>query len=474
MNILLVVVLGLVAVALAYLLYKRQQELRDARRDLERLRARFAPILDLDSEKVSLEAAISAIREEHARFVQQSAQERTDLSAQYTAAMSVFEQLRREVALLEENVEDLSFGIYKPHFDFQSSEQYKAALEQARHHQKEIIRAGMAAVCDTTWTISGSAREGERMAKQYTKLILRAFNAECDAAVANVTWNNVLKMEERIRKAFEALNKLGTVMSVRITEPFLRLKLDELRLTHEHELKRHEEREEQRRIREQIREEERVQRELAKALEDAAKEEARFEKALERARNEAAKATGAELDALSAKIASLEAELKKAHEQKERAMSMAQLTKSGYVYVISNIGSFGEQVYKVGMTRRLEPLERVAELGDASVPFPFDVHAMLYSDNAPELEKALHEHLGMSRVNLVNPRKEFFEADLSMIEAFAKSRGINVEFTLVAEARDYRESIAIRDQMRTASMSSETPFPADPFAPSAESQIADA
>jgi hypothetical protein len=160
----------------------------------------------------------------------------------------------------------------------------------------------------------------------------------------------------------------------------------------------------------------------------------------------------------------LEEELRKAQETKARALSMAQQTKSGYVYVISNIGSFGERVFKVGLTRRIDPLERIAELGDASVPFPFDVHAMLYSDNAPELERSLHDHLRHARVNRVNPRKEFFDAELQEFELFAKGRGIHVEFTLLAEAREYRKSIAIREEATRATMPAAVPFPTDLFA----------
>jgi hypothetical protein len=251
-------------------------------------------------------------------------------------------------------------------------------------------------------------------------------------------------MEERIRKSFEMLNDLGTVLRVSISDRYLQLKLRELRLTREHEEKRQEEREEQRRIREQIREEERVEREIARAQEETEKEEARFARALEKARAEAAKASGESLGVLQDKIAGLEEQLRVAHEQHERAVSRAQMTKSGYVYVVSNIGSFGDGVLKVGMTRRLEPYDRILELGDASVPFPFDVHAMLYSDNAPQLERELHEHLQRRRVNLVNFRKEFFVTTLREIQKFAESRGIVVEFTLLAEAKEYRESVAKR------------------------------
>jgi hypothetical protein len=282
------------------------------------------------------------------------------------------------------------------------------------------------------------------MQKQYLKLMLRAFNGECDAAVANVSWNNVTKMEQRILRSFQAVNELGKVMQMCITDTFLDERLSELRLAHEYQEKRQEEREEQRRIREEIREEEKAEREFQKAREEAEKEELRYRKALERAREEANAATGAALRKLTDQIAAFEAKLNEARNAKERAIARAQLTKSGFVYVISNIGSFGEKVFKIGMTRRMEPMERIQELGDASVPFPFDLHAMLYSDNAPELEGALHELFTDRRLNRVNPRKEFYrDVELGEVEAFVRSRGLSAQFIAIPEAKEYRETQAM-------------------------------
>ena len=285
------------------------------------------------------------------------------------------------------------------------------------------------------------------MVKQNIKLILRAFNGECEAARADVSWNNITKMEERVKKSCEAMNKLSGVLQVTITPEYLNLKLDELRLTHEYEEKKYQDREEQRRIREQIREEERAQRECEKAQADAEAEEERYQKVLAKAREEAAQATGAALEKLTKQIGSFEAKLDEARQKKERAISRAQLTKSGFVYVISNIGSFGEKVFKIGMTRRLEPMERIIELGGASVPFPFDLHAMLYSDNAPELENGLHQLFVQRRLNMVNPRREFYrDVELNEIESFVKAKGLSAQFIKDAEAREYRETLAKREQ----------------------------
>jgi len=254
-------------------------------------------------------------------------------------------------------------------------------------------------------------------------------------------------MEQRVDNSFEAINELGGVMHVSITADYLKLKLAELRLTHEYEEKRYQEREEQRKAREQIREEEKAKEEIEKAREDAEQEEERYQKALAKAREESEKATGAQLQKLTEQISSFESKLDEARQRKERAISRAQLTKSGFVYVVSNIGSFGEHVVKIGMTRRLEPMDRIRELGDASVPFPFDLHAMLYSDNAPDLESAIHGLLGDRQINLVNRRKEFFRGvTVDEIEAFVKSRGLSAQFIKLAEAKEFRETLARREK----------------------------
>jgi hypothetical protein len=281
------------------------------------------------------------------------------------------------------------------------------------------------------------------MVKQNEKLLLRAFNGECEAAIADVSWNNVGRMEERIRKSYEAVNKLGEVIKVAVTTEYLQLKLSEMHLSHEYQEKRHQEKEEQRRIREQIKEEERAQREIEKARLDAEAEEVRFQKAVNLAREEAAKATGVQLQKLTEQISSFEAKLDEARRKKEGAISRAQLTKSGFVYVISNIGAFGQNVVKIGMTRRMEPMERIYELGSASVPFPFDLHVMLYSDNAPELETALHQLFAARRMNLVNARREFYrDVQLDEIETFVRQRGLSAQFIRQPEAREYRETVA--------------------------------
>ena len=282
------------------------------------------------------------------------------------------------------------------------------------------------------------------MTKHYFKLMLRAFNGEADAAILKVRWDNINTMRERIKKAFEAINKLGETHVILISNTYLNLWLEELDLTFEQEEKLQEEKEEQRRIREQIREEEKVQQELEKAKKEAEDDESRYKEALEKAKAETEKAKGEELRGLNEKIVLLEKDLSEAQARKERVISRAQLTKAGNVYIISNIGSFGQNIFKIGMTRREEPKDRIKELGDASVPFEFDIHAMIPSDNAPELENILQAHFESKRVNMVNPRKEFFNVLIDDIEQVCREKQLNIKLTKLAEARQYRETLLKR------------------------------
>ncbi len=420
------------------------RRLRQVRREKDALYLRYKDIVDRDAEIAKRDASLAELSRQH---LAQETHQRTllqSLSEQYSNAKAIYDRLSFQLAQVEETLELQSFGLYKPHFDFRTSEEYKARLEKNYARQKDLIASGRAAVCSTSWTVGGSAKEGARMTKQAIKLMLRAFNGECDGLIAKVKWNNASALEERVRRAFEAINKTGTVNEIRLMPEYLAAKIEELHLTHELERKIFEEKEEQRRIAEEMREEEKVQREIERAKKDAEDEEKRFQKALEKARAELATAKGEEFDEMSARIAALQAQLAEAQEQKARAISRAQMTKSGHVYVISNIGSFGDEVFKIGMTRRLEPLERVKELGDASVPFPFDVHAMFYTENAPALEAQIHTQFEAKRVNLVNERKEFFRISLDEIREFAEKNHHPISITKLAEAREYRETQAIR------------------------------
>ena len=373
-----------------------------------------------------------------------------ELAAQTLEARDEFAVISKELAKVDGEKSVIDCGLYKPSYNFDKSENYKLALDKIYDVQAEYIKNGHAAKCAAHWTVGGSEKEGANMARQTQKLMLRAFNGECDSAIARVAWNNVARMEERINKAHHIANELGKTMQIEITPEYLDSKLEELRLTFEYEEKKHQEKEEQKRIREQMKEDEKAHREIERSRQEAEDEEKRYEKALAKATEEAKTATGAKLTLLNNMVEELQKQVIEAQNKKQKAVSMAQLTRAGYVYIISNIGSFGDTVYKVGMTRRLDPNDRIDELGNASVPFPFDVHAMVYSDDAPELENSLHQLLHKNRVNLVNHHKEFFLADLKEIAKHVKAKGHELELTLAAEAQEYRKTQAIRTATSSA------------------------
>lgn len=405
---------------------------------------KYKDIVDIDSEVSKRKAHLETLGSKLSELEKVYKEKNSALNQDYLQHKAIYENLRKEVSLLEENLENISYGLYKPHYDYKTSEEFKQKLEQIIDSQKQAIKNEIATYCPVKWEVGGSKAEGAKMTKHYSKLMLRAFNGECDAAIAKVRWNNIGNMEARIEKAYEAINKLGATHQSSVTKEYFDFKIQELRLEFELQEKLYQEKEEQRKIREQMREEEKAQREIEKARKEAEEEEERNEKALQKARAEIEKAKGIELERLTETIKMLEENLQKAHELKERAISRAQLTKSGHVYIISNIGSFGDTVYKIGMTRRLEPMDRIDELGDASVPFDFDVHGLIYSENAPELENILQKKLESKRLNLVNRRAEFFNTTIDELEAIVDELNLSIQLTKMAEAREYRETLSLK------------------------------
>jgi hypothetical protein len=442
---LILVVALLIAVILIVLLVIQLSKKTRTNEELKESLNKYKDIINVDSEVSKRKAVLETLGSKLSELEKAYKDKDSALNQDYLQHKAIYENLRKEVSLLEENLENISYGLYKPHYDYKTSEEFKQNLEKIIDRQRQAIKNESATYCPVKWEVGGSKTEGAKMTKHYSKLMLRAFNGECDAAIAKVRWNNIGNMETRIEKAYEAINKLGYTHQITVTKDYFDLKLQELRLEFELEEKLYQEKEEQRKIREQMREEEKAQREIEKARQEAEEEEERNEKALQKAKAEIEKAKGQELERLTEKIKMLEENLQKAHELKERAISRAQLTKSGHVYIISNIGSFGNTVYKIGMTRRLEPMDRIDELGDASVPFDFDVHGMIYSENAPELENMLHKKLEPKRVNLVNQRAEFFNTTIDELSSIVNELNLNIQLTKIAEAKEYRETISLRE-----------------------------
>lgn len=310
-------------------------------------------------------------------------------------------------------------------------------LKLSRDNTKAMIKNGTASRCEY---VEAGRREGAE------RFVLDAFNGKVDSILSRVRHDNVGTLEEEIRDAFTLVNHGGRAFrDARITDEYLDARLEELRWACIAQELRRQEQEEQRLIREQIREEEKARKEFERAMKEAAKDEEVLRKAMAKAEAQIAEASNEQKQKFEAQLAELNAKLKEAEDRNRRALSMAQQTKRGHVYIISNVGSFGENTYKIGLTRRLEPLDRIRELGDSSVPFEFDVHALIMSEDAPALECQLHKHFLMNQVNKVNHRKEFFRASLADIRREIESLGLAAKWTMTAEAREYRETLAIEE-----------------------------
>ena len=294
-------------------------------------------------------------------------------------------------------------------------------------------RDGGAVLAATNWTVNGSEAQGRTMVRDFSKLMLRAFNAEADNLVRGLKPYKLNAAIERLRKVASTIEKLGKTMNIQISQPYEQLRVRELELTSDFLQKQAEEKEVERLERERLKEERKAQIEMEREHARLEKERQHYENALV-ALVENGDEAGAER--LRGQLADV-----------ERAITdvdyRAANVRAGYVYVISNIGSFGEQMVKVGMTRRLDAMDRIRELSDASVPFNFDVHALFFSKDAVGIETAMHERLAHLRVNTVNRRREFFRATpLEIKEHLAELAGELLQYQDVPDALEYRQCIA--------------------------------
>lgn len=406
-----------------------------------------------------------------------------ELNIKYTKSKTIYYNLISEIKLYQEDIDLINYGVYERVYEFETSEKYALKLLEVKEKQKQLFKEDKAITSSVdeiyyTSKYSFLTSSYRKSINNYKKIISNAFNNEADKLIAKVKWNNVNPSIEKIKNLGFKINNYsrdfcsflllqnsvitGNYASnnfeerynnhmIVISDELINLKIEEIKLKHEYLQKKQEEKEEQKEIRARIREEEKAQREFEKAEKEAELEEKRFQKALERAQKELGFVSGQELEKLNTQIAELQKNLQEAHEAKERAISRAQETKSGHVYIISNIGSFGENIYKIGMTRRLEPMDRIKELGDASVPFRFDLHALVYTQNAPELENLLQKEFNDRRINKVNYRKEYFRVTLDEIEqVILEKYDKEVEFIKVPEAQEYRETKSIVKQLEQA------------------------
>jgi hypothetical protein len=393
---------------------------------------------DIQSQEIRLQAEVSKFAQNKGQIENEISllnQKRTDLNTQVAQLMSKIDLYSR----LDEYTRVGHFEM--PQYLYDTSVRYQSEIKEIREQQKKLIREKKAVTYPEDFMICTEKFLNKRILDGQAALMLSAFNIDCDLLIEKVSPSNLDRTLEQIEKKAEQLEKNCATLRCGFNIDYVELKFEECKLQFEYTLKKQEEQEEQRLIREQMKEEVRVQKQYEEAMKEAEKEELKYRRLIERAREHLNQENEQERALSLAKISLLEEQLREAEERGIRAKSMAEQTRRGFVYVISNVGAFGEGVYKIGLTRRLDPQERVDELGDASVPFPFDVHAMCFSEDAPALEHALHKKFANRRVNCVNFRKEFFRVDLPEIQdAIEELVNDEVEFKVTAQARDYYES----------------------------------
>ncbi|GAB3425475.1 DUF4041 domain-containing protein [Flindersiella endophytica] len=385
-------------------------------------------------EESQLEAEYAGLRQRLADLDGlDAAQLATEVGKQRAELASLEEQLTQSRAALVETQELAILqeaGIYGYLHPLDDAPAYKLRLDILRNEIKSLISDGRAVHATDKWEVNGSAAEGRTMVRDFSKLMLRAYNAEADSAVQSVRPHRLPAATDRLAKVRETIARLGKTMSIRISDQYHFARVQELKLTADYRGKQEEEKEEIRAERERQREETKAQREFEREKAKLLKEQAHYSSALAKLRD-----NGEDTTELEAKLAEIDDEIGSVEAREANI-------RAGYVYVISNIGAFGPDVVKIGMTRRLEPDDRIRELGDASVPFKFDTHALIFSDDAVGLETKLHNALEAKRVNQVNLRREFFYATPAdvrvLLEDFAGKHLL--EYHETAEALEWRAS----------------------------------
>lgn len=346
-------------------------------------------------------------------------------------------QLRRQVVSTEDTAMLQEVGVYDYQHPLDDSVAFQIELKSLKDQTKAMARKGGGAVeAVTDWTVNGSVVEGRKMVRDFSKLLLRAYNAEADNLVRGMKPYKLATSIDRLDKVSSTITKLGVTMQIRISKKYHRLRVRELKLTADFINMKAEEKEREKEEKARLREEQKVQQEMQRERARLEKEKTHYENALAKllanGDREAAERLREEM-----------VEIDKAIEDVDyRAANVS----AGYVYVISNIGTFGNKIVKIGLTRRLQPMDRVRELGDASVPFRFDTHALFFSEDAVGIERELHRRFEDRRVNRVNLRREFFYASPAEVkEQLLDVAGEILEYEEGAEALEYRQSLTIAE-----------------------------
>ncbi len=373
-----------------------------------------------------------------------------NFNMQKAKLLSDIEALKSEKENIEKDLKSMNNMLTVEYSSFNdytniSSQEIKNKLNMLKLKLDDLMKNDKAVL-----TTSSISSVNKKTIINNVRQLLRSFNTECDSIISNLTIRNIDISRNKFEKSFISLNKLYELDYVQISKEFYELKLEELTLNYSYLQQLEIEKEHQKAIREQLLEEEKVRKEIDREKQRIEKEETQFKNEISKLMAYLNKSgNDIEKQLYIDKIKELEDKLKLLEKDKENVMQREQNTRAGFVYIISNIGSFGENIYKIGMTRRLEPMDRIKELGDASVPFQFDVHALIFSDDAPALENILHQTFKENQVNKVNSKKEFYNIDLEKIKEVVRNNYNNtVDFTDYAEAYEYRESLKLKEVIK--------------------------
>ena len=378
----------------------------------------------------------------------------TDLNTRQQQLETLNKELqekRKQADILDDTIQMQEYGLYTPQYEFTKSEEYKDKLKQIRDQQKTMVKNKQAALCTQEWTIDGSKRKGQAFTNQNLRQAIYTFNIECQQIISNTKPGNINKQKDKILKIYDRINKMNERNAIHINKKYLELKYDELQLSIEYELKKQEEKEILREAREREKEERKIQKELERKEKQIQKQKNKLQQELAEAQRKAEQEAKNEQEKqkLLEQIQALQQQIAKQDQDQQDLENKRTRTGAGFVYIISNIGSFGKGVYKIGVTRRDDPEARVNELSNASVPFKYDVHAFIFSEDAFSLETELHQRFDKQRVNKVNNRKEFFKLTDSDIEQVVKKhKNSTYSFTLEAEAYEYYESMQLEKQQQ--------------------------
>jgi hypothetical protein len=408
---------------------------------------------------LSLKKKIASMSAEMARkpvpvLVKELEEEKLSVSEKLQNGKSVFSKLLQVFAKAEVQVNQIKAGLSPPNFKIDDDENLKSAIREIRSKQHELITSQRATTSLSEWSWFDSKADGKKLITTYNNLMIGAFNAEFDMTRDKMRHSSYDTAINKLRTSIRALEKLAETVNVMISSEYLSAKEEELRIWHADLVRKYEEKEARKKQKAILREQNKT---LGRSSDEDEDEDEEIENQLatcsaelEKARELAKQIAGDDLAKLELKIEKIDAEKKRLQAKFERATSQAQITRAGYIYVISNIGSFGEGICKIGMTRRLEPMDRVVELGDASVPYRFDVHTLAFVDDAPKLEKALHKVFDSKRVNKENYRKEFFFVAPDEVKTVMNKIGVKSSWYFECDAREYRESELIREALMGA------------------------